>query len=58
MNNKSPQAEEPASDARSTLARTVKIAILIFGLILAGIAITAWVTEEDVTIPFQYDGFE
>jgi hypothetical protein len=39
-------------------ARAVKIALLMFGLALAGIATTAWLVGDHSELPFRYEGFD
>jgi len=56
-------AESPAheSEERSvakTIARSVKIALLVLGLLVAGIALVSWVNGDTSTLPFDYEGFD
>lgn len=39
------------------MARAVKMTLLIFGVLLGGVAITAWLTD-DPDLPFDYEGFD
>ena len=45
-------------DVRSTMMRSVKMTLLIFGLLIVGLTITSLVTEDAPDIPFVYDGFD
>jgi hypothetical protein len=40
------------------MVRSVKMTLLIFGLLIAGLTITSLVTEDAPDIPFDYDGFD
>ena len=52
-------ADEPARDAlRSILARSAKLALLVVGLLIAGIAATAWLAGDASNLPFFYEGFD
>ncbi len=48
---------EGRRDVRSALARAVKMTLLIFGVLLGGVVITAWLTD-DTDLPFDYEGFD
>ena len=47
-----------ARGLRTALLRSLKIALLIFGLAVATLAGVAWLGGEQAVIPFQYDGFD
>ncbi len=51
-----PDAEQPG--VGSTLARSAKIAVLVFGLLVAGIAVASWLGGDASTLPFDYEGFD
>ena len=51
--------DEPARDElRSILARSAKLALLVVGLLIAGIAATAWLAGDASNLPFFYEGFD
>ena len=47
-----------ARSAGASLARSAKIALLVFGILLGGLAIAAIFTGEQTTLPFDYEGFD
>ena len=40
------------------LVRSLKISLLLFGLLLGGVAITVILTGDDTTLPVDYDAFD
>ena len=47
-----------ASDASSSAKRRVIIVLFMIGLLLGGLAVAAFLAEEQDEIPFEYDGFD
>lgn len=43
--------------AGSTLARLIKIVLIVFGLIVAIFALVVWFSGDQTSLPFNYDGF-
>jgi len=43
--------------AGSTLARLVKIALIVFALIVVVFALVVWFSGDQTSLPFNYDGF-
>ena len=61
--NRDDEPETGGNDDRSAVMRSVKrslkITLAIFGVLLGGIAITAWLTgDDDDDLPFDYEGFD
>jgi hypothetical protein len=46
------------SDKPSSLARIVRLAALIFLLVLGGIGVATWLQGDPETLPFDYEGFD
>lgn len=44
--------------AKSFLGPSIKIAGLVFALVLGAIAVTAWFSGEPEELPFDYEGFD
>ncbi len=55
---KDEKQESDGYDVRSATMRSIKLTLLVFGLLLGGIAIAAWVSDDDTDLPFVYDGFD
>ena len=49
---------ESRSDTRATLMRSLKISLLLFGLLLGGIAVAVSLTGNDTDLPTDYDAFD
>ena len=50
---------EPKRSVVGTLARTARVAVVILGLMLVGIAVWAWLSSgSDTSLPFGYGGFD
>jgi len=47
---------EPGTSG-STLGRLIKIALIVFGLIVAVFALVVWFSGDQTSLPFNYDGF-
>jgi hypothetical protein len=43
---------------RSGVARAVKIALLVFGIVVGGVAVTALLAGDQNLLPFDYGGFD
>jgi hypothetical protein len=50
--------DEPAQKPRSVLARALTIALLAFGILVAAVAVTAFLGGEQSSLPFEYEGFD
>ena len=50
--------DDSADSAPSTLARLTRIALIIFGLIVALFIFVVWLGGDQTTLPFNYDGFD
>jgi len=43
---------------RSSFVRAVKIALLVFGIVVGGVVVTAMLAGDQNLIPFEYAGFD
>jgi len=46
------------SKPKSSFMTAIKIAGLVFALVLGSVAVTAWLSGEPETLPFDYEGFD
>ena len=51
-------ASETRARQRALIARGIRLAIVLLGLLLAGIALAAWWGGEPDHLPFAYEGFD
>jgi hypothetical protein len=50
--------ETPRPAQRSTLARLLKTALVLLGILIGGVAATAWLSGGQDDLPFEYEGFD
>jgi hypothetical protein len=53
--DESAEAEAPES---GSFARAAKMALIVFAILLSGIALASWLGGDSSTLPVDYDGFD
>jgi hypothetical protein len=51
-------AAKPQAEKARPIARAVKIGLIAFAIVVAGVAVIAWFGGEQETLPFEYEGFD
>lgn len=50
--------EDSRGSAPSTLGRLIRIALVVFGLIVVLFVFVVWLGGDQTTLPFNYEGFD
>jgi hypothetical protein len=50
--------ETPKPARSSTLVRLLKTALVLLGIVIGGLAATAWLSGGEDDLPFEYEGFD
>ncbi len=52
------ESAEADAPARGSFARAAKTALIVFAILLIGIALASWLGGDSSTLPIDYDGFD